>query len=88
MRTVIHSRRLGFVALLIAGCLLSMTSWAGQTSGSAAPGYDRVGKNIVGGMRGSQEGVMSAPAPARDAGLHARKSDLTKRMFWIMLSLR
>jgi hypothetical protein len=88
MRTQIRSRRPGTLSMFIAGCLMSTTLWAGQGSGVVAPGYDRVGKNIVGGLRGSQEGM--APAPARDAGhgLQARKSDLTKRMFWIMLSLR
>lgn len=71
-------------------------AWSAGSAGQRAPGYDRVGKNIVGGMRGHQVGLEGAAGRGRtaeDAATEARtlanrKSDLTKRMFWIMLSMR
>ncbi len=69
---------------------------ANEVAGPHAPGFDRVGKNVVGGMRGNRQEQVTEAARVRPSdqteasrrALASRKSELTKRMFWIMLSMR
>jgi hypothetical protein len=61
----------------------------------AGPGLDRVGKNVVGGMRGiAGSNDMLAAQSARlgetsgERAMAGRKGEFSKRLFWIMLSMR
>jgi hypothetical protein len=86
--------------LLAISLLAILSAWplamarADTSRGEAGPGFDRVGKNIVGGMRGQRPDEADATARgARDGSpaaraLAERKGELSKRMFWIMLSMR
>lgn len=94
LRKVTRQIRLAVFGVLIAS--LSGAVWANQTAGPQPPGFDRVGKNLVGGMRGHQEPadpesaqfLSAGESKARARALVKRKTELTKRMFWIMMSMR
>jgi hypothetical protein len=94
LRNVTRQIRLALFGALIAS--LSGTVWANETAGRQPPGFDRVGKTLVGGMRGQQEAVVPESVHARSTGegraaaraMVKRKNELTKRMFWIMMSMR
>jgi hypothetical protein len=86
-----------FLAITLLATLSAMPSAvarADASRGEGGPGFDRVGKNVVGGMRGQRPDDAESPARvARDGqpparALAERKGELSKRMFWIMLSMR
>lgn len=87
---------------LIMGVALFLATAGVQADTSkvnSGPGFDRVGKVVTGGMRGNRiDAGLRAHASRNvdndgdtdqtDANLNRRKVELTKRMFWIMLSMR
>lgn len=85
--------RSSLFGLVLAGALGQ--TWASDAARSPIVGYDRVGKPLVGGMRGNLD---EAGAEARSQQMNEteaaskalvkRKTELTKRMFWIMMSMR
>lgn len=84
------------VSVMAAIILLSGNIWADQSGGTSVPGFDRVGTNITGGMRGLSEDNLQgddAVRQVRTERLSARpaaerKGELARRMFWIMMSMR
>jgi hypothetical protein len=83
----------GLFGLLLAGALTQ--AWASDTARSPIPGYDRVGKPVISATRGHLDeagaeirGQQTAEIDASAKALEKRKTELTKRMFWIMMSMR
>ncbi|GEM_PF-6123271 len=76
--------------------VVSSGVWAGQTGTVPTPGFDRVGTNVTGGMRGLADDHVQGSRVASDRRTEAahdarageRKSELARRMFWIMMSMR
>lgn len=97
----IHATHREFLSIMTGVALFLVCSGvhAGTPRVDQGPGFDRVGKVVTGGMRGHQidpaprAQASRNPELARDtdqaeANLNRRKVELTKRMFWIMLSMR
>lgn len=88
-----HSICAGIFGLALASALGQ--ALASDAARSPLPGYDRVGKPIISGMRGAidESGAESRGHPLPEAdpankALNKRKTELSKRMFWIMMSMR
>ena len=83
----------GLLGLVLAGVL--GPALASEAARSPIPGYDRVGKPIISGTRGNLDepgaeprGHQLSESDAGNKALNKRKSELSKRMFWIMMSMR